>query len=722
MVPESKQEEEKDAISQKNDEQAVLKLVQEVKEETGKYREQFEKGWKEGEDFYYGKQHKTGENLKTTKNHLFKIIEGEVPILSDSMAGTTILSDREDRQDDALILEKSIRYVYNDQNLQLQLPSLIRSSLMSAPGYLYTYYDPDGNNGDGKVCIKKIPWKSVFLDGNVSLLEDAAKARIEVPMRKDAVARMFPQKKDEILKQQSNGSSSIDIDNEDYETRDVSGTGDKMSTGAPKEYKAKDIINYVETWVKSYDLKDIENEETFEEIQEELAQIAKGEAPDIGKWEDHAAHIQSHEGILESLLAKLGMPLGTEFEQVQLMAEQVSQQNPEADFGQILLQIKILENHIEEHEELMKLNPTSQEPKYKDGWRVIKTVGKVILYDGPNVEENGEIPIVPFYCYKDDTIYGFPESKNIIDPQKTLNEMDYKEYKGLKRVANPGWIADHESGITSDKLTNEDGIVVIKAKGTEVRRLEPGQISPQLERRMQNDILAMEDISGVNEATQGRTPSPNASGAAISSLQNQAIGRIRLKDRYIQHYSMKRLARLVSSLIINNWSTEKRLRLNTDTASVEELIFDPLKMSDLAYSVEITPGSMAGTDKEALNSFYFNMLAAGHIPFKEFLLVADFPKREILLKSAMEREKMQGEQEAQAQEQAMMQQQQSQDQSNQELIKLKTENMKLRATINPELLSKEEKQILEEVMRNEANESITGNVTPNQGQVNNQGF
>ena len=41
MVPESKQEEEKDAISQKNDEQAVLKLVQEVKEETGKYREQF---------------------------------------------------------------------------------------------------------------------------------------------------------------------------------------------------------------------------------------------------------------------------------------------------------------------------------------------------------------------------------------------------------------------------------------------------------------------------------------------------------------------------------------------------------------------------------------------------------------------------------------------------------------------------------------------------------
>jgi hypothetical protein len=338
----------------------------------------------------------------------------------------------------------------------------------------------------------------------------------------------------------------------------------------------------------------------------------------------------------------------------------------------------------------MELNPEGKRPKYRDGWRVVKTVKDIILYDGPNPEQNGEIPLVPFYCYKDQTIYGFAEGKNIISSQKSLNEMDYKELKGLKRVANPGWIADHESGLTPEKLTNDDGIVVIKAKGTEVRRLEPGIVSNQLQNRREADRLAMEDISGVNEATQGRTPSPNASGAAIQSLQNQAVGRIRLKDRYLQHYSMKRLSRIVASLIMNNWSTEKKLRLSSDNSGNQELVFDPIKMQDLDYVIEIAPGSMAGIDKDSLNSFFLNLLNSQHISFKDFLLVADFPKREILLKQMDEN----NEQQAQL------------EQINAQLQELQKENMKLKATINPALLSNDEAKVLEEVGRAEAIEQI----------------
>jgi cell fate regulator YaaT (PSP1 superfamily) len=42
-----------------------------------------------------------------------------VPILSDSMPGTLILAEREEKQPQAEILNKAISYVYQDQNLSL---------------------------------------------------------------------------------------------------------------------------------------------------------------------------------------------------------------------------------------------------------------------------------------------------------------------------------------------------------------------------------------------------------------------------------------------------------------------------------------------------------------------------------------------------------------------------------------------------------------------------
>ena len=699
-------------IPKKDDSKDTLELVKEIKEELGKYRKPFEKNWREYEDFYYGKQHKTGEEFKTVKNHIFKIIEGEVPILTDSVHGTSVISDREDRQDDALVLEKSIRYVYNDQNLQLLLPSLVRTSLTSSPGYLYPYYDPDADNGNGKIRLKKLAWENVSLDGNATCIEDATKARIEIPMRLNEISRIFPEKKDQILEIKNNESSSAtDSNKESSETRDISGS--VTASGRPEKHKAKDIANYVETWVKSYDLEPIPDEETQEQLAEESKQLLSGEAPDISKWENHKAHMESHSVDRANLLAQLGLPPETTFEQASQFVDQLMEQNPEADYTQLLLAIKICDNHQEEHQELLKINPTSERPKYKDGWRLIKSVKDIILYDGPNPEENGEIPLVLFYCYKDDTIYGFSEVKNIIDAQKSLNTMDWKEFRSLKLTANSGWIADYEAEVEEGKLTDEEGIVVLKNKGTEVRRLEPGVTSPQLDNRKLSDAKFIEDASGINEATQGKTPSANASGAAISALQNQAIGRVRLKDRLIQ-YSMKRLGSLVASLIINNWSTEKTLRLTSDTAGPEEILFDPIKMSDLGYSVEIAAGSMAGIDKDALNSLYLNLLAQKVITPKQFFLVADLPKKEIILKSIQDDEQVQVQQ-MQAEFQAQL------EQANAQSVEIQKENLKLKAAIDSRLLTREEQKLVQDVAREEAIQHITGNSGANEGQLDNQG-
>lgn len=721
-------EDQDDKVKSGDSDQETIELIQEVKQELSDYRKQFDKYWDQYDDAYYGKQHKTGEGQKTVKNHIFKTVEISVPILTDSLPGVGLLAESEDRQDDALVLEKSIKYVFNDQNLQLKLPSLMRSALKSAPGYLYVYYDPDAKNGEGAVRYKELPRKSVYLDGNVSYIEDSAKAVVEIPMRRDEVARIFPNKKDAILKKEGDDKEKYGQEDGSFETRDVSGR-ELKNQGAPKKHKAKDIIDYVETWVKSYDLMPIPPEDTHEQLEEEHKQLLSGQAPDISKWEDHRAHIEAHTQARAELLGQLGLPPETSFDDAMAYVDQLKMQNPEMDVGPILMGIKITDNHLEEHNHMLELNPTSEMPKYVDGWRVIKSVEDIILYDGPNPEAHKDndcgIPIVPFYCYKDETIYGFGEIKNILDPQRTLNTVDDYEYQNLKRNGNSGWVVDHESQVDEKKLTNAPGLVIKKAKGTEVRRLEPGTVSPQFQSRKQNDAMDIRDISGNNEATEGRIPSASASGAAITSLQTQAVGRIRLKDRMLQHYSIKRLAKLTGILILNNWSTEKRLRLNTDSASAEELVFDPLRMRDLAYTIEIAPGSMAGIDKEALNAYYLRLLEGQHMPYEDFLAVADFPKREVLVKRLMERQQAQAEQEQMAmQQQQEMQAQQSNDQmmmQQQQMMDLHKENLKLKAAISPHLLSGQETKALNDVSRQEVINNITGNVAAPNGQANNQG-
>jgi hypothetical protein len=661
--------------------QKTLELKREIKTELADYRRPFEPQWKEYDDAYYGKQHKTSEDKKTVKNHIFKVIEGEVPILTDSMPGTQVDAELAERQVDADILQKAIRYVYQDQNLPLILPTLVRSSLQSAPGWLYVSYNPDANGGEGKIEYRQLDWKNVFVDGNAQTIEQAERAVIEIPMRRSVVARMWPELKDEIMR--TNPSDKSGVDNVANETRDIEGGSKEM--GRPQQAKGKDICLYSETWVKSYDLEPIPEEDTQAEIAEERAQFMAQEVPSVGKWENHDAHDADHAAQRAELLAQLNLPGDAPIEAVSQVIDELLQTNPEAqDLANILLTVKMIDNHREEHTELKKLNPSGEREKYKDGWRVLKFYEDVELYDGPNPDEKngiGHIPLVPFYAYKDNTIYGFGEIKNILCSQHTLNDVDQREIEGLRVSSNPGWRVDKEAKVDHNQLTNEPGIVIEAHKGTTVERLNPGQVSQQLDVRRKNDMFEIEQISGINEATQGNLPSGGASGVTVQKLQTQAIGRIRLKDRYLQHYSMRRLAVITGHLILIHWTDEKNFRLRGDDQQLEDVVFEPIAMQDLGYSISISPGSMAGLDKDALNAFYLQLFAqsGGAMTFEDLLSVLDFPKREMLLVKIQERMKeQQGAEEIQAQ-----------------LVELQSQNASLLGLVNPGLLDSEQKKVFE---------------------------
>lgn len=675
----------------------ALKVANELIKDFAKYRRQFEKSWDEYEDAYYGKQHKTGEDKKTVKNHIFQIIEGEVPILTDSMPSTQITANISERQDDADILNKAIAYVYQDQSLTLTLPTLVRQSCISAPGYLYPFWNPDAEGGDGRVEHIELDRRDVWLDGNVSTIEKSSGAAWKIPIRRGSLARMFPEFKEQIL-QAPQDTPNNSADDNSFETRDVSSGDDQQS--APKSYSGKDVVGFYTVFVKDDALEDIPPDETTQQVLKERELFLEAEPASVTKWEDHENHNADHAKTRAEILAQINLPPDASVEDAMQAVQALSQQAPEsADaIGRIPLMVQNVDNHMAEHEELKKLNPTGQRPKYSDGWRVIKMLNKkVVLYDGPNPEARngiGHIPLVPFYCYKDKTIYGFGEVKNILDPQRTLNDVDWREYRNLQLGSNSGWKTD-DPDLEEGKLTNAPGIVVKHAPGRSVERLPPVPVSPQLSARKEADTLAMRDISGVNEASQG-ADTGTRSGIAITKLQNQAIGRIRMKDRYLQGYSIRRLGIITATLILNHWTTEKRFRLRSDNSSVEDIVFDPIRLQDLEYTIDVAQGSMAGIDKDSLNQFYLELLKMQQIPFSDFLQVADFPKKEVLLKLLNER---------QGQEQ---QAQQMQAQAEQ----LAQENAQLKGLVSGNFLAPEEKSVFENGAKQALMEKIIGQVQP----------
>jgi hypothetical protein len=649
-----------------------LKIVNRVKDDLSKFRKQIEKNVQEEQEAYWGEIWKNSNENKPYENHIFKTVETQVPIMTDSMPSPAVMPYDSAYLEQAKNLGKAIDWVNKDQNFELNYPILVRDQLITGIGYLYTYFDANADFGNGKIIDEVLKWEQVWVSGRSALIDGADKCRIELFRSKDWLKITYPKFAEKIDKLE--GKEKPTSAGHGYETVDVGAKSAKRVV--PKSYYDSDTLCLVKTFIRDYSLTEIPQEETEQDLQIELEALNNGQIPDLNKWEDHNAHMQVHAQLLAELYEQMGASPELGIDGLMELVEQLSVDNPEADFNAILSQIRLLETHIEEHKILAEENPEGKKPKYKNYLRVIDSVEGLVLYDGELLDEHGEIPLVPFHCHKANHFYSFGVIRNLLDSQRMQAMMMYKEYKGLQRVANPAKKVDRETGLTKDDITNEDGAIYILPQGTTIQELPPGQISPQVGQFQLERQRAIQDISGVNEATEGKIPSPTASGVTIERTQNQAIGRIRLLDRQNQYYSIKRLAKLRASMIIQYWTSEKVLKLEDANGDYNQVIFNPLEYQDLSYDIEISSGSMAGVDKDSFNGLMASFLNAGHITFTEFLQVAEIPRKEKLLELVTQRQDQQA-----------------------EIQNLQRQNIELKASINPQLLSPEEMQAFEEMMR-----------------------
>lgn len=602
----------------------TLELMDKNFKESETHRETLEGEWREYEDFYDGNQWKN-KNL-SFKNLIFPLIEQEVAVLSDSLPSTDLLSRRAEREDDTKMLEASVHFTLEQQAFFLKVVMAIRASLKMGTGFHYIDFDPDADNGQGMTTIKTIPWSFVYIDPAATDIDEASFVGFRFPTRLEDAKRKFPKFKDKIKATGSTSSNPKNNTNGMSETK-----ANYVSGGSPDssdKFKLDDMVSIEEAWIKDYEMIEIPEEETQAEIAKETEEFFKSENPDITRFEDHAKHIEAHKAQLFAIASEA---LGT----TEVTPQDIESLKEDPELGIVILMI---EDHIAIHEQYLKSNPENKRPKFENHLRLIIKVGNVIVYDGNPPVNDGMVPLVPYYCYKDEkSCWGTGEVKNILPSQKSFNEMDNAEYESLHLTANPGWITEVDSGVDPGSISNKRGKVYVLKKNALFKRLEPGTTSPQLSIRKQSDQQFMQIITGLNEASQGRQPGGITAAKAIERLQQQTNGRIRLKANTLALYSMPRLGKLIASRNAKYWTTERFMRVSDpSTGKVDLIKFSPEQVRDLEYDVRVTQGSLAGTDKEAQAEVMAAYVEKGWIPPKVYFQIIDVPNKKRILEALEE--------------------------------------------------------------------------------------
>lgn len=654
-----------DAIQTHNemsdDDKALLKRIETKFKESEKYRSTLDAKISEYEKFYDGDQWPTGSQ-RPVDNIIFQTVEGIVPIVTDSMPGTDVLARNPEKEDAAAQLQAHLNYCYEYNSLHLKLTDAVRKSSITGMAYFYASYDPHADDGQGMAIIKTLPWRSVYLDQLASNIDECAYVGIKIPMRIDEMKKMFPAKKDMIKAQ----NISLDQQGKVNGAKEDSHSN-SVSSDDNDKYAVSDAAFLEEHWIKDYSMEAIPEEDTINEIKEESQQLSKGEMPELTIYENHAAHAQGHESELVMFLAQA---IGINPEEVTPEVLEMAKQDEHLGFI-----VNSWLDHIELHQTYIEEGYKPERPKYPNFWRKIIKTGNLILEKQDDVFiPAGRVPLVPVYCYKDeDKIYGFGDVKNIIDDQKVINEMEYALLSNVRLLGNPQIVMDQNCEIDQGSVNNAPGNVYTKRQGTEFKVQQPPPLGGDFRAIREEKKQAAKDKSGMTDAAMGKSPGASSSGKMVRLLQEQAIGRIRLRSRLLESYTMTRLG-LITCAYIQKYAIARKIRNLDESGAYVYVDYNPGEVSDLKYDIVTAPGTTAGPDREMIQQELKEALLNQWITFEDYIKAINPPYKRTILKSINAR-----------------------NETNARLQQLEEQSLMMRAKYEPQTLSEDELKLLQQL-------------------------
>jgi hypothetical protein len=310
--------------------------------------------------------------------------------------------------------------------------------------------------------------------------------------------------------------------------------------------------------------------------------------------------------------------------------------------------------------------------KYPHGRKIV-TACNLVLEDVP-LDENFTYPFQKGVNYVlPREFYGVSEIEQVESPQKIFNKLVSFALDVMVFMGNPIWIVDNDSEVDTDGIFNQPGLIIEKAKGSEVRREEGVQLQPYVLQLIDRMEGWFNNLGGSTDVTRGEAPGGVTASSAIEQLLDTGFTRIRLNLRLVDMYlqdvgrawvynTLKNRTAPQVYRITNAQGLEQYFKLSVSNAEGKRTAtVTPVdaqngvstqgetRVFEIKGNFDVKVQTLSGLpfSKEQAETKAFALFDRGLIDAEEVLKTIDYPNREAVL----ERLQQQAAQAAQAQPQ-----------------------------------------------------------------------
>jgi hypothetical protein len=319
--------------------------------------------------------------------------------------------------------------------------------------------------------------------------------------------------------------------------------------------------------------------------------------------------------------------------------------------------------------------PMQKRLRFPNGRKTV-IANEVVLQDG--AVEYDDQTIFPYQrvinYIAPRSFWGISELEPLESPQRVFNKLVSYVLDVLYLTGNPVWIVSTDSGIDTDNLINQPGLIVEKQPGSEVRREEGVQLQPFVLQIIDRLKSWWDELSGSQDVMRGIAPGSVTAASAIDQLQSAAQTRIRLKmknlDAYLQDFGQQYAARVMQFYtapqvfrLTGKDGTERFFKMHiekqqdgtskavvqrfTDTGMIHPKVDEYQLRGQL--DVRVTTGSSLPFSKTEAQQRAYQLFDRGIIDSEEVLKSLEYPHWEAI------QQRMQEKAAAQAQAQAQQQ-------------------------------------------------------------------
>ena len=264
-------------------------------------------------------------------------------------------------------------------------------------------------------------------------------------------------------------------------------------------------------------------------------------------------------------------------------------------------------------EQIEKVESDNGEDKLQDTAKEVERKGKKFrLY-----------PISVYnYEPREKSIYGIGEVEGIIPNQKALNFNLAMQLLAIQNLAWGKWIVK-KGALGSQKINNAPGQVLTDYTPNGVKGIyrsdEPAISNAPMS--FSDAIVSMTRVvTGSTEVMTGEQAGANQSGAAIASLQAQALKPIQeLRDRYLR--SCRREAKILKQFyeLFYNGKQYETTRSIDGQDSVEDATFNGVEYQDATFDITVDAGAGTPYSESLMVQLLSEFLQGGYIDFATYL-------------------------------------------------------------------------------------------------------